>query len=439
MTGSLPVLLEAASDGVLPRPGLTADVLRGGRRRRRHRAVLATAAVLAAVAVVPVGMRGARSLTRPDTTQVTFAGPLGDGTAHGDLADDHAYVRQAKAAWATWLGTASKSLYGHPVGGPTLVWAGTTPAGPAAILTENFDVPRGVGGIHAGTQGVAVFIGTSPTGPRVAASAFAVDGIPRVGAWYVDPAHRVLAVVDPGTPRGVSLRWTYNADGTARRDFDVPDYRDGVAVVALPDGVDRYTVQVAGLPFRGYRDITGIANVELGGEAPARGLRWVDTVHHQTLLLPLGNAESTVGPAASPRTVQTLEARIEQAMDAGTDAAWYTAFTPTWIVYGTTPDGRQVLVFERQLDNDPARLYSLVGGRLTDHGAVDPQGTLPVAVPLGVGQGWAVAARGATLRFRAASGPWHDTGRDAALLPAQAAQVEVTTGGRSNTVVLTPG
>jgi hypothetical protein len=47
------------------------------------------------------------------------------------------------------------------------------------------------------------------------------------------------------------------------------------------------------------------------------------------------------------------------------------------------------------------------------------------------GQGWVVADRGATLRQRTGDGPWQAAGRDAALLPAAANEVEVTRPGMS--------
>jgi hypothetical protein len=62
---------------------------------------------------------------------------------------------------------------------------------------------------------------------------------------------------------------------------------------------------------------------------------------------------------------------------------------------------------------------------------------LPVRLRVPDGQGWVVAHYGAQLQYRAsADGAWQDAGSDAALLPDNAAQVQVTKNGNATVVNL---
>jgi hypothetical protein len=90
-----------------------------------------------------------------------------------------------------------------------------------------------------------------------------------------------------------------------------------------------------------------------------------------------------------------------------------------------------------ELGNDPSYLY----GALWDHGKrtdlyggkVDPTAVLPVKLKFPDGQGWLVAAKGATFQYL--TGTWHDAGSNAALVPANATEVRVTPAGGTSTVV----
>jgi hypothetical protein len=429
MSTDLKSLMWEASADLQPDPHLLADVRRGGRRRLRRRRVLtATASLIAALAVPTVALNfPARDTTVSSTA--SFAGPLADGRTHGDLAEDSAYLQKVKQVWEAWRSTGGQApLYSDAITDVRVVWAGTTPAGPAALLVQTLDVPDGVGGVPSGRQEAIGYIGTSPEGPRVAAASFPVDGRIKQG-WYVDPEHRVLAVVDADKPRGITLRWEYESDGTARREFTPLEFTDGVSTVVLPDGVERYTVHVSDLPFRDHHDLVDIGNVELAGEATPTGLRWIDPDRGMHLLLPVGDAEATVGPARSTDTAQKVASRVRDVLDVHTDNAGYTEFAPEWIIYGTTSSGSDLSVFERQLDTDPARLYALVGDRLSDLGPVDVTAALPVVVRLPDTKGWVVGRYGAGLAYRVGDGPWQQGGKDAALLPANATAVRVSPAG----------
>jgi hypothetical protein len=436
MTHDLTTLMREATDGLQPPPDLLAVVRRGGRRRlARRRSATGALALLAALAV-PVAVVGAGSEDTTSATTASFAGPLGDGRTHGNLAEDDRYLAEIKAVWSAWRNSHPwREQYSKAAGDVRVLWAGTTPAGPAALLAQQIDVPHGIGGITGGTRDAHAYIGTGADGPRVAHATFSVDGrMPQ--AWYVDPAHRVLAVVDSGRQRGITYRWEYEPNGTARRTFAPLKFTDGISIAVLPDGIDRYTVHVADLPFRTHGDLVGIANVELDGEAARLGLHWNDPARQMHLLLPIGDAEQAIGSARDTRTAQRVASEVQDALDANTHQAALTTHLQDWIVYGRTHDGRQVRVFERQLDNDPARLYALLDGDLLDYGPIDRAAALPVQVDLPDGVGWIVAQYGADLEYRTASSGWTDAGRDAALLPASATAARVVTSERTAIIPL---
>jgi hypothetical protein len=438
MSADLKALMESATSGLTPRPDLLAEARAGGRRRVARRRSLTAGAALAVALAVPVAVQAIPSSERPPVSG--FAGPLSDGRGHGDLADDRRYVNSARSSFEAWRTqtpqTAQSRLYARPVSQSRVVWAGTTPAGPAALLAQRFDVPDGIGGVPSGVQEALAYIGTGLDGPRVAAVSLPVDGLMKQ-AWYVDPEHRVLAVVDAGRPRGITYRWDYRPDGTARRTFEPLVFSDGVATVELPEGVSRYTVHVSDLPHTGHRSLVEIANVELDREAPQTGVGWNDPTRQMVLLLPIGDAETTIGPARDAATAQSVSSRAHAALEASTDQARLTESVQDWFVYGRTPDGSTVSVFERQLDNDPARLYALIGDRLLDLGPVDRTAPLPVQAQLPDGQGWVVAQYQSRLQYRVHNGPWRAAGQDAALLPDLAAEVLVTgPSGQSTTVRL---
>jgi hypothetical protein len=406
MTSTLHDLLHAVTADIQPPTQLLAGARAGGRRRLRRRNTTIAAAVVGVVALVGVGADTVRQW-HPAPPAYAVAGPLGDGGVHGDLARDKAYAGAIRTAMRSWFRSAP-SVYGRAAGSPTILWAGTTPAGPAAVVKQTVQLAK-----HQQTG--LWFVGTSDQGPRVAA-----DNLhhPRINAWYVDPAHSILAVVDNDTDRKVAFRWKYTADGQARHAFEPLPFQDGVAVVALPTGVSRDTVHVADLPLRSPKDMVGIGNVELTDMPVASGLPWTDPRSKAETVIPFMPADRKPGVEAAPfpRT-QQLYKRAMQALESHTDPQTYREQFPTWFVYGTTPQGRRVIVFQRQISSDPARLYALVDATLFDLGRVDRADPLPVRLHLAGRDGWIVAHYGTTLRYRSGAGPWTDAGPNAALLP----------------------
>jgi hypothetical protein len=203
-------------------------------------------------------------------------------------------------------------------------------------------------------------------------------------------------------------------------------FTDGVAVVKLPTDVRRDTVTVANQPYLSYDQTVGIGNMELESPA-ATGLPWVNPASKAETLIPFNHAagQLPVIEAAPFPVTQQLFQRAMHALEKNTDAGTGMEQFPTWFVHGTTPRGRQVVLFQRQLASDPARLYALVDSTLSDLGAVDRTDPLPVRLHLQNGEGWVVAHYGVALRYRIGSGRWIDAGHDAALVPDNTTSVAV--------------
>jgi hypothetical protein len=415
MTSLLHDRMEAATSDIVPGQDLLAAARHEGRRRLRRRRLTSTVTLAVVVGLTALSAVTVRSW-RSTAPSYAMSGPLGDGQAHGDLAGDAQYAAAVSSVLGGWLKSAQRSKYGQPLGSPKIVWAGTTPSGPAAIAEQTVEVAkRRKTGLW--------FIGTGPTGPRVVA-----DNLdhPRTQAWYVDPDRRVLAVVDPGTPREVAFRWKYTADGQARHAFEPLPFNDGVAVVKLPPDVKRDTVVVADQPFLSPGQIVGIANGATDS-VPVPVLAWLNPASKAETLIPFTHTagQTPVIEAAPFPVTQRLYQRAMHALETHSDPGTGLEHYPTWFVYGTTPRGRQIIVFDRELGSDPSRLYALVDSTMLDLGAVDLNDPLPVRLHLADGEGWVVAHYGTALKYRIDNGPWTDAGPDAALVPDNTTSVAV--------------
>ncbi|GAA2961006.1 hypothetical protein [Actinokineospora diospyrosa] len=140
-TTDLARALRAATDGLGTRPGFTADVLRGGKRRRVRKRVLlagATAVVIAAAGTAVVELNG-HDDAAPQITTAT--NQMLTAPTRGDLATDHAYLDAAVAAF-------DKGMPNEPdkarVGRPRVYWAGTTDAGKVAVVVQVVEPDDGV-------------------------------------------------------------------------------------------------------------------------------------------------------------------------------------------------------------------------------------------------------------------------------------------------------
>jgi hypothetical protein len=416
-------LLHSATREMLPPPNLLEDARQGGRRRRTRRRFGVAAVGVALVASV---LAGAQVLRPP--APVRYAGPLFDGRVHGDLAGDTAYLRQVLDVWKTSHATsanASRGIFDDLRGDAKVVWAGMTPAGKAAVVAQDAYVHRH-GDIQIDHEGVYQLLGMFGPGldgqPRLVGDTYptpANEGSGSQTAWYVDSARTVVAVIDNGQEHGISYHWNYSADGRAQREFTtVPDH-DEVGWTKVPAGTTT-AATVVRLPYRTFDDFVLV-----------QGSRPRDT--HFTGELPW-RRRVKLGTATDSSPVDLFKAL--QARRRGPELQ---VSLGAWRVNATTASGEPVLAAEVKLDDDPSRIYILVGGPdgvVLDLGTPDPSAALPVMAKLPQQQGWLVANLGASLDYRTSNGPWRPAGADAALLPADAAHVRVTANGQATEVAL---
>ncbi|MEW2376113.1 hypothetical protein AB0883_08420 [Micromonospora sp. NPDC047812] len=429
-------VLRRVTDDLVGRPTLLDDVRRGGRRRlRRRRAVLA--ALCAAVVAVPVG--GALHLA-DDRAAVEVASPLFDEPTRGDLAGDERYLRQVREAW--WQRARDAEFDGddpHAVwaGDPHVVWAGKTPAGPAAYVahraTAAHEASESAGGR---TIGYAAFVEPTADGPRV----MTLETVTDVGtdgnssAVLLGPRRDVLVVLDAGHPVEFSPTLRYADDGRIERTFQPVAFRDGAAVLSVPPQRGRVTVALV------RRPVSATTAVHIANATDVLFADRKASPQPRSVTYTLPGADRVWGdaPAAQVgRDVFATDALAAYVDPGGTHRA---GGSPSLTVYGATPDGRQLLLQTLQYDDDPARAIAMLahGGapfQPVASGFVDWAAPLPVRLRLPGGQGVLVATEGAALSYRTGAGRWHDAGRGAALLPADATEVRVTAPGGTVTTV----
>lgn len=431
-------VLHRATSHLSGRPDLLENVRRGGRRRVRRFRVALTA-VCAAVVAVPLG----GALTVPvwrDTPEVTS--PMFNEPTKGDLAGDDAYLRQVRAAWRRQL---ERSGDTQMPGDPHVVWAGRTPAGPAAYVAyaSTTDRNEGAGDNHIGW---AAFVEPTGGGPQVRAIEALTDD-PRqrsTQAALLGAERDVLLVLDSGQPMEFSPELRYTPDGRISRTYQPVKFEDGAAILRIPPQKTKVTVALSFTPVseRNTVQILGAADVLFSNESGRRDV--------QRIKRTLPGAEQVWGGDPSDpryegdRSVYEVSAGPE-ALAAWDDVAGLHApgDAPELYVYGATADGRRLLLQSIQYDSDPARVIALLARGDAPLEAVasafaDWTAPLPVRLRLPDDQGILVAAEGSALSYRSDAGQWHDAGRDAALLPPTATEVRVTaTGGTVSTVSLT--
>ncbi|WP_327040579.1 hypothetical protein OG400_23555 [Micromonospora ureilytica] len=399
-------ILHRATDDLVSPPGLLAEVRRGGRRRVvRRRAVLA--AVCAAVVAVPV----AGVLDLPGNAgDPQIASPLLDEPTRGDLAADEGYLRQVRTAWQRGTEQADD----RPRGEPNVVWAGRTPAGPAAYVAQR--------SAHGMTMG---FVKPTADGPRVGTltqvTDTGTDGVEQ--AVLLGPQRDVLLVLDPGQPVEFSPQLRYAPDGKIERTFEPVAFRDGAAVLSVPPQRTKLTIALSRTPVeqRNAMPIEGTSEVLFPGnkDRPAPPL-----IRHT-----LPGAEQVWGMDPAAKEVIAPTEALAGYLD--TAGAHTHDGSPRLWVYGAIPDGRRLLLETVQYDDEPSRVIALVAGKYLPFEAVasttaDWSAPLPVRLRLPDNQGVLVAAEGSALSYRVGDGQWQDAGRNAALLPATATDVRVT-------------
>jgi hypothetical protein len=256
-----------------PSPAPDAAVVRAGRRRWRRRLVLGSVAliVMALTAVVagPPVVQAARYRPRgpllPASEQDLRR--LGAPTA-GDLAGDQAYLAAVQRSWAEKFGTGRYRPHGNGFqevrGEPRVLWAGTTPAGPAAVVGQliryqhrnktEFRQDQVLLGFVDGEAGRPGVLDAGTRHVYWSRTGGFREEMPRTWGFLVGADRSALLVVDPGVPVGYALGVHRPADGLQ---YTPLEFRDGVAVVAVPA---RPAIVVVRLPYGGQQDLIPLAH-----------------------------------------------------------------------------------------------------------------------------------------------------------------------------------
>lgn len=438
-TKDLTDALREATDGLEPRTGFTADVVRGGRRRRTRGRILigATMAVtLAVAAAVAVGVPSRLAEPADPPPKQLDGHPL--FTEGGDLIHDATFVDEATRTWRKSLPNtlANKdSLLSQPLDQPHVTWAGSTPVGPAAIVAQQFTPPNA----------------TSPGDQRIAVGLVADDpatdhleliGVQTQGHWarpgsFVFPDDRTVIAVAYASPPdsralNISPNLTVGADGVSRREWTKPlRYDDGVWIGELPANVDPLNVRMidsrpdldpndAEERPMGLHHPLLFTSQYLSGElakVPDRGPQWAPD---EVLLGTSTNLDGWDRFRAAVRDSGLLEPTS------------YTDIGRHWTAVVGMNDGRIALISTYQELDNPAYVFLVVlkadktplqVTRIAEVNLAEP---VRVAVPLPDDNGWVVAVDpGEQFRYQVTgSNEWSAPVTGVALLPHNALAVK---------------
>lgn len=256
-------------DDIVAPADLVQRARRGGARRVRRRiarlAASATAVVAVTGAIAVPALRSHTSnsgvapaagfgTTTPYQASVKpSAGPMtpapwpivfGDpyrflltGNTRGDLARDTKFLGQAVSAWRSLTESTRMTAGDDPWPGvPKVYWAGTTPAGKAAIIAQHmtrFDPENGARSLPVGGG----FIGESSTGDL------------RISGGIGPVVNGVVSTVL--TKRGISVLLVLNSPAAWQGDWSVGGkpiqlrpFQDGVSITLLPSGTQPTDVDV---------------------------------------------------------------------------------------------------------------------------------------------------------------------------------------------------
>jgi len=235
---------------------------RGRQLQRRRHAMTAVATLV----LVAGGLGAVASVVGPvsDRTEGFAAGdafaPFVDHPTSGDLANDASYLSKVLDEWQRSHATSSnrdRGVFDDLRGEPHVVWAGTTEAGPAALVEQKAFLHRH-GDIQLDREGVSTllgFVGLNSRGaPTVVGDTYTAPGVNPSTAWFVDPNHTVLAALSENQPIGYADGWTYRPDGKTVLHYTALKARDGVAVGNVPSGDSHSRVYVSLLPSEAFSD-----------------------------------------------------------------------------------------------------------------------------------------------------------------------------------------
>ncbi len=425
--------LRGVTAGLDVPPTFADAVLRGGRRRRTRRRLTVAACVVAAVAVAT----SATVVALRDDPAVPVADARLTQPTKGDLAGDQAFLDEARKAWQEGLPVAPEArdrYYDDLRGEPHVYWAGNTPAGRAAIVLQPVYVHPNSQVTERGLRTAEGLVAIDPDDGRlklVNTRMIGMDGPGQAAYYKFGPGDRTILAVDRGQPLHYDLSPTYvEASRALRFDWRRAEPEDGVAVVTVPD------------------DENPQAAIVYEGSSPPEQLAVADVPVYPTtanvwLVLRLPDPTYRVRSSLLPwgRVVWKVGEPTDMT-DAELEGVWgYNRFYPTdheavislWTIGAQLPDGRVVVVKERQDAGAPPRLVAEVAADAdaeetvrVDGGRVDADAVLPVRFRIPDGGGWIVADKGKELSYRTSPDEeWRPAGRDAALLPANATEVLV--------------
>lgn len=465
-TNDLTNALREATTDLEPRYGFTTAVLRGGRRRTvRRRMVIATsAATMTAIAA------SGTYVLWPDAPpggggQTQVADERLDQPSTGDLRSDTQFLNDATRAWREGLPkswNANRGIFADLRGEPHVYWAGNTAAGPVAVVMQEAFFPPHENLTEDDWNKQQTLVGLVAKDPadgvlKLVYDQYQSSGNPPAGHFRFGKDDRMVLIVDRGTPLFWAPAPKIADDATITRDWQPLEVKDGVAILQIPEGSDPKAARVLARQSKpAPNDNSFEGSVELEPSAP-----YLDFV--RTGKLPM---HVVMGPADDSRLQWFDEAarimRTGRAYEKAPEdlmQVWDPALEKAgmldplssskgyglWFVLAGLPDGRAAVLSELQEETQPSRIFTVLlkpdgsTDRAIAGAKVDRAAVLPVKVQMPDGQGWVVANYGATLRYRVgADGPWQDAGKNAALLPDNATQVEVTKGGAPQVITLTP-
>ncbi|MFD0745851.1 hypothetical protein ACFQ1L_31490 [Phytohabitans flavus] len=293
-------------------------------------------------------------------------------------------------------------------GEPHVLWAGSTPAGPAAFIAQ-----------RGGTGAAVGWIEPTAEGPRVStvSSVNAPTRMEDIGqAILLGPERDVLLVLDFGWPVELSTELRYAPDGKVVRQYQPFAFDDGAGWQHVGRQLRKITVALRrpnSQPGQVYISNATYVLYPEQKEVPAP--EWFEyTLPGAPVPSRRDNTFSALAPYVDFHGAHIEDPRL-----------------PRLTVRGATPDGRRLLVETIQFDDDPTRVVAMLARGEAEYqavasGSVDWTAILPVRIRLPDAQGTLVAAPRAALQHRAGGGRWHDAGRNAALLPATATEVRIT-------------
>jgi hypothetical protein len=275
------------------------------------------------------------------------------------------------------------------------------------------------------------YVSTSQTGSSVTAVARRAPGYTDLAGAFAGADRRVLLVLDRGQPLTWSYDHTYLPAGGIKLTDRPVTFAGGVAVLTVPPGVDPGEVE---LTRPGTPDPSRVLPVGNDADQLADGERlpWYGEKRDPDGSVFEVGAGARAWPDPAGDRYGQLKESLRRAIDrVPSDRYLYgSAGHDGWYAYGGTPDGRRLVATDMAALADPSRAYVVLLARsgpatVVDGGPVDRRSSLPVQVRLPDRQGWLVAAKGTQLAWRTGSGAWTPAGRNAALLPAAATEVQV--------------